>query len=168
MPLSLIEIDYCELIAASDTPSSNDAPLSLSLDVYSQSPWLGDSDSPDPLKEMFPSYEAIAETMSLKDLPWDNGHHRSSFMPGLGAMSTCLKSFASQTPPPPLQIPILTHEVFTERNLSNITQMMPIEISVKPGIVKNIHVGVTCSSNEVQVYTSIFHEFCDVVTWSYE
>ena len=148
MPLSLIEIDYFELLVALNPPLSDHAPLSMSLDAYSQSPWLGDSDSSDPLQEIFPSNEAIVETMSLKDLLWDDGHHPSSFMPSLGAMSTCLERFSSQVPYPPLKIPILTHEVFTEGNLNKITQTMPIEISVKPGIVENIHLGVTYSSDE--------------------
>ena len=140
----------------------------MALDVYSQSPWLGDADSPNPLREFFPSDEAIVETISLEDLPWSNGHHRSSFMPSLGAMSSCLERFASQVPTPPLQTPILTHEVLSEGNLSNITQIMYINISFKPGVVENIHVGVTCSPEEIQVYTSLFPEFQDVFAWSYE
>ena len=52
--------------------------------------------------------------------------------------------------------------------MSNITQTIPINISVKPGIVENIHVGVTCSPDEIQVYTDLFKEFRDVFTWSYE
>ena len=106
--------------------------------------------------------------MSLKDLPWSDGHHRSSFMPSLREISNCLERFSSQVPSPPLQTPIFTHEIFAEDNLGNITQTMPINISVKLGIFENIHVGVTCSSKEVQVYTSLFHEFCDVFAWSYE
>ena len=112
----------------------------MALDVYSQSPWLGDADSPDPLKEVFPFDEAIMETMSLEYLPWSNGHHRSSFIPGLGAMSNYLEHFSSQVPSLPLQTPILTHEVVTEGNWGNITQTMPIDISVKLGIFGNIHV----------------------------
>ena len=68
MPLSPIEIDYCELITASDTPSSDSAPSSMTLEIYYQSPWLSDFDSPDPLKEVFPLDEAIMETLSLDDL----------------------------------------------------------------------------------------------------
>ena len=52
--------------------------------------------------------------------------------------------------------------------MSNITQKIPIDISVKPRIVENIHVGVTCSPEEIQVYTELFHEFRDVFAWSYE
>ena len=45
---------------------------------------------------------------------------------------------------------------------------MPIDIYVKPGIVENIHMGVTCSPEEIQVYTSLFREFRDVFAWSSE
>ena len=38
MSLSPIEINYCELTTASDSPPPEAAPLSMSLDVYSQSP----------------------------------------------------------------------------------------------------------------------------------
>jgi len=46
-------------------------------------------------------------------------------------------------------MPILIHEVFSEGNMGTITQTMPIDISVKPRIVENIHIGVTCSSEEI-------------------
>lgn len=65
-------------------------------------------------------------------------------------------------------MPILIHEVFSEGNMGNITQTMPIDISIKPGIVENIHIGVTCSPEEIQIYTNFFHEFYDVFAWSYE
>ena len=168
MMLTPVEINYCEIIAASYPPPLEHPPSSMALDIYSQSPWFGDADSPDPLREFFPSNEAIVETMSLEDLSWSDGHHRSSFMPGLGEMFDCIERFASQVPTPPLQTPILTHEVLSEGNLSNITQTMPIDISVKPRVVENIHVGVTCSPEEIQVYTNLFREFKDVFMWSYE
>ena len=54
--------------------------------------------------------------MSLEELSWGDGHHRSSFMPSLGAMTDCLERYATQVSNPPLQMPILTHEVFSEGN----------------------------------------------------
>jgi len=45
---------------------------------------------------------------------------------------------------------------------------MPIDIFVKLGIVKNIHVGVSCSSDEIKIYTALFKELLDVFAWSYE
>ena len=52
--------------------------------------------------------------------------------------------------------------------MGNITQTQPINISVKPGIVEHIHIGVTCTPEEVQLYTALFREFRDVFAWSYE
>ena len=45
---------------------------------------------------------------------------------------------------------------------------MPIDIFVQPGVFENIHVGVTFSPEEIQVYTNLFHEFRDVFVCSYE
>ena len=50
MPLIPIKINYCELTGAYDSPPPEGAPLSMYLDVYSQSHWLGGADSQDPLK----------------------------------------------------------------------------------------------------------------------
>ena len=44
MPLTPDEINYCEIISTSDPPPADNAPSSMALDVYSQSPWLDDAD----------------------------------------------------------------------------------------------------------------------------
>jgi hypothetical protein len=46
--------------------------------------------------------------------------------------------------------------------------MIPIDISVKPGIVENVHIGASCSPVEIVTYTSLFKEFHDIFAWSYE
>lgn len=46
--------------------------------------------------------------------------------------------------------------------------MVPIDISVKPGIIENIHIGASCTDNEIQIYKALFQEFYDVFAWSYE
>jgi hypothetical protein len=58
--------------------------------------------------------------------------------------------------------------VFSEGNLSNILPTIALDISVKPGIVENVHIRTSCSSNEVITYTSLFKEFRDIFAWSYE
>ena len=102
--------------------------------------------------------------MSLNETPWNDSHHRSSFLPGFGTMTACLDNFSSHIPSQPLQMPILTHEVFSEGNMGNFTQTMPIEIFFKPWVVENIHIGVTCFREEIDIYTSLFREFRDVFT----
>jgi hypothetical protein len=46
--------------------------------------------------------------------------------------------------------------------------MIPLDIFIKPGIVENVHIGASCSSDEIVTYTSLFKEFRDIFAWSYE
>jgi hypothetical protein len=34
--------------------------------------------------------------------------------------------------------------------------------------VENVFIGVDCSPEEIQIYTDLFKEFCDIFAWSYE
>ena len=56
----------------------------------------------------------------------------------------------------------------SELNLGNISRTVPIDISVKPGIVENIDIGASCTEDEIQTYKALFQEFRDVFAWSYE
>jgi hypothetical protein len=47
-------------------------------------------------------------------------------------------------------------------NMETIAEMIPIDISRTPGIVENVFVGADCSPEEIQIYTDLFKEFCDV------
>jgi uncharacterized protein with ACT and thioredoxin-like domain len=58
--------------------------------------------------------------------------------------------------------------MFYEGNLSNISPTIPIDISIKPGVVENVHIGDLCSHDEVVTYKSLFQEFHDVFAWIYE
>jgi len=142
--------------------------FSMNLDTYVPFPWLSSWDSLDPLNETFPTDESIVEVMFLDKTPWNDLHHRSSFLPSLGEMPLCLEVFVSHFPTHPLQTLVLVHEFLLEGNMGNITATMPLDISIKPGIVENIHIWVSCSPNEIRVYTQLFEEFRDVFAWSYE
>ena len=167
MPLSPAELNYVEIIAAS-APSLEPAPSSKVPDLYAPSPWLGDEASSDPLKEIFPSDEAIIETMSLKEPPWKDHHHRSSFLPVHQDMLTCLEWFSPCLPFQPLQTPIQIYQVSSKGNMGNVTQTQPIDISAKSGVVEHIHIRVTCTLEEIWFYTDLFREFQDVFACSYE
>jgi hypothetical protein len=58
--------------------------------------------------------------------------------------------------------------VLYEGNLSNISPTIPLDISIKPGVVENVHIGASCSTDEVVTYKSLFQEFRDIFAWSYE
>jgi len=155
MPLSLAKIKCMEIVSASTSVSSNHFVLSVSLETYSQSLWLCSSESPDPLADTFLCDESIMEVISLEEVPWNETHHRSSFLPGPMVMSTCLEKFFSWFTTQPLQMLIMTHEVWSEGNMCNITQTMLIDISIKPGVIENVHIGVNYSHDDIKLYTRL-------------
>jgi hypothetical protein len=81
MPLSPVEAAYVDIQSAS--PSSNNS-HSLAPDTYSVPSWLDSLSSVvNYISHIFPSDESIMEMLSIDDLPWDDNHHRSSFLPPL-------------------------------------------------------------------------------------
>jgi len=156
MPLRPTKINYVDIVSASASVSTDHTNLSTSLDAYSQSPCLSSSYSSDPLIDTFPTNESIMEIMSLDEAPWNDTHHRSSFLPSLEVMFICLERFSSRFLTQPLYMHIMTHEFWSEGNMGNITQTMPIGISVKHSILEHIHIGVNCSPYEIKLYTRLF------------
>ena len=64
--------------------------------------------------------------------------------------------------------PLPKEGMFVEGNMENISTTIPINISVNPNIVENMHIGTNCSPKEISIYISLFKEFCDIFSWSYE
>jgi len=52
--------------------------------------------------------------------------------------------------------------------MGNVTEMCPIDILVKLGIIEHLHIGQNCTPEEVAALTTLFKEFCDIFNWSYE
>ena len=52
--------------------------------------------------------------------------------------------------------------------MGNISTIVPIDISVKPGVVENIDIGASCTIDKINTYKALFQEFCDIFPWSYE
>jgi hypothetical protein len=148
MPLSPIESAYHAIQSA--TPSIP------SLDEL----------SPDPFRVIFPTDEMIMSVM--EDTPWDDGHHRSILFLEQHTLENYQRISTPSTVVVISTVPGSTHDVFAEGNLSNISPTIPIDISVKPGIVENVHIGASCSPDEIVTYTSLFKEFRDIFAWSYE
>jgi hypothetical protein len=81
MPLSTAEAAY---VAIQSTSPSPDNSYSLALDAYSVPSWLDSLSSfVDYISHIFPSDESIIEMLIIDELPWDDNHHRSSFLPPL-------------------------------------------------------------------------------------
>jgi hypothetical protein len=104
----------------------------------------------------------------MEETLWDNGHHCSI----LFLEQHTIKSYQWILTPSTVviisTIPESTHDVFSKEKLSNISPTIPLTISIKPGIVENVHIGALCSSDEIITYKSLFKEFHDVFAWSYE
>ena len=58
--------------------------------------------------------------------------------------------------------PLPREGMFAEGNMANIFATIPINISVNPNVVENVHIGANCSPEEIAIYTALFKEFCDV------
>jgi hypothetical protein len=154
MPLSPTETSYIAIQSAS--PSSDDQHL-LAPDSYSMPSWLNSfSFVFDYISQIFPSDESIMEILSIDDIPWDDSHHRSSFLPPLEEIQ---EDIHSVFPPDVVdfpQSPILTQDTLSEENLGNISSMIVIDILIKEGFMENINLGANFSPEEVVSYTSLF------------
>ena len=108
------------------------------------------------------------EMLSIKEPPWDDNHHRSSFLPSLDEIEKYISSIFPRDIVDSPQSPILTQDTISEGNLGNISHTITVDISIKEGIVENIQLCANCSAAEVETYTTLFREFRDIFSWSYE
>jgi hypothetical protein len=122
--------------------------------------------SPDPFRVVFPTDKMIMSVM--EDTPWDDGHHRSILFLEQQTLENYQRILTPSSVVVITTVPGSIQDVFAEGNLSNISPTMPIDISIKPGIVENVHIGASCSPDEIVAYTSLFKEFRDIFAWSYE
>jgi hypothetical protein len=95
-------------------------------------------------------------------------HHRSFCIYELEKLETHTQSLVSPGYIERYQFPILTHAMYAEGNLTNISKITPINISVKQDVIKTILIGVYCSPNEKELYIVVFKEIRDIFTCSYE
>jgi hypothetical protein len=99
MPPSPAEAAY---IAIQSTSPSSNTSHSLAPDTYSMPSWLDSLSSVvDYISQIFPSDESIMEMLSIDDLPWDDNHHRSSFLPPLEE----IQDIQSVFPPDVTEVP---------------------------------------------------------------
>ena len=104
----------------------------------------------DPFNRMFPTDEIIIEIMNLNEMPWDNCNQRSYFLPILAKIENDFYTiFASKIiDSPEFSMSILQTKY--ERNFGNISTNTPIDISVKSGIIENIHICASFSLEEIE------------------
>jgi hypothetical protein len=96
------------------------------------------------------------EMLSIDDVPWDDNHHRSSFLPPLEEIHKDIHSVFPPNVTNSPQSPILTQDTPSEGNLGNISTTIVIDILIKEGTVENINLGANCTPKEVVSYTALF------------
>jgi hypothetical protein len=154
MPLSLVEATYVAIQSASP---SLENPHLLAPNAYLIPSWLDTlSSAIDYISHIFPSEESIMEMLSIDDIPWDDNHHRSSFLLPLEEIHKDIHYVFPPDVTNSPQFPILAQDTLSEGNMGNISTMIVIDISIKESIVENINLGANCTPEEVVSYTTLF------------
>jgi hypothetical protein len=133
------------------------------MDLILEPTWAqGSLPNIDSLDLVFPSDELIIEEMTSSDRPWDDLHHISYFLPELRRIEASEFTLTMTGDKSCPINPLAMHAIYDEGNMAMISQTIPIDISRIPDVVENIFVGADCSPEEIQIYTDLFKEFCDV------
>jgi hypothetical protein len=154
MPLSPVEASYNVIHSAS--PSLDNQNL-LASNTYSLPSWLDLlSYDFDYILWIFPSDEPIMEILNIDEVPWDDNHHQSSFLPSLDEIEEDIHFIFPPDVVDSPRYPILTQDTTSEGNSCNISSTITIDILIKEGIVENFHLGANCSPKEVEANTALF------------
>ena len=65
-------------------------------------------------------------------------------------------------------MPVLLQNIDSKGNIFNITKMNPIDISFKPRTIEHVHIGQNCLMEETEDFRTLFKEFRDIFSWTYE
>ena len=63
--------------------------------------------------------------------------------------------------------PLPREGMFAEGNMENISTTIPVNISINPSVVENVHIGTNFSPEEIAIYTALFKGFHDIFSSSY-
>ena len=88
--------------------------------------------------------------------PWEELHHRSYFLPELYRLEReDFRAILSERVGSPM-VPLSSPGSMVDGNMTNISSMIPINISCDPGSIENVYIGAECSHAEIQEYTKLF------------
>jgi hypothetical protein len=87
--------------------------------------------------------------MNSPKKPWDDLHHRPSFLPELRRIEVGEFTLTTTRDRACPINPLAMHIVYAEGNMETIDKNIPIDISRTPGIMDNIFVGEDCSPEEI-------------------
>ena len=159
MPLSPFESAYVAVQSYSDTPSTSTDQMNVIRDESYSISISTVTSFPDPFQHVFATDEGIREILSVDELPWDDLHHQYYFFPDLDKLENNFSSIFTIDYVKEPQNPTLITHLESETNLGNISTIVPIDISIKPRIIENIHIGASCSMEDINTYKALFQEF---------
>lgn len=122
----------------------------------------------DLLDLMLPFDEAIMEATNMTEKPQGINHQWSYFLPSENSLRFIEVDLATNKNFHWYKIPLAMHDAYAKGNMANISQTMPINISNNPGVVENVFIRVECTPEKIETYTTLFKEYHEVFTWSYE
>ena len=64
--------------------------------------------------------------------------------------------------------PLPRELIFADGNMENIFTTIPINISVNPNVMENVHMSANCSPEEIAIYTALFKEFRYIFSCLYD
>jgi hypothetical protein len=82
--------------------------------------------------------------MSMEDTPWDDGHHRSILFLEPETIESYQRISNLSIVATISFVPEPTHDVLYEGNLGNISPTIPLDISIKPRVMENVHICASC------------------------
>jgi hypothetical protein len=122
--------------------------------------------SPDTFHVIFTTYEMIMNFLYMEYIPSDDGNHHSILFLEPETIESYQQISTLSTIVIISSILESIHDVLYQGNLGNISPTIPLDISIKPGAMENVHIGDSCYVDEVRTYKSLFQQFCDVFAWS--
>ena len=169
VPLSAMEVAYEATVNTTIDPILVPPIVSEKLKETYLLAWTENSLHTEDCLDMALSFdEAILEAMSGRDKICEDIHHRSYFLPELSRIEN--QEFHVRLAGD-ADIPInpLPREgIFSKENMENISITIPINIFANPNIVENVYIAANFSPEEIAIYTTLFKEFSDMFSWSYE
>ena len=92
--------------------------------------------------------------MTGVDIPWDDLHHLSYFLPDLSEVESSFPSPVSPGPVHPVLNPLAPAQVFFEGNMVVISPTILVNISRDPKIIENVFLDAEFSPDDFK-FTSI-------------
>ena len=87
--------------------------------------------------------------MSGVEPPWEELHHRSYFLIELDRLEhEDFREVLSERIGSPM-VPLISPGLIADRNMENISPMIPINISRDPCRIENVYIGEKCSHAEI-------------------